>query len=414
MKIEIITTGDEVMQGVIVDTNTSWIAERCFLLGHEVVWHTSVADDEASIANALKSAATRADAVIVTGGLGPTSDDITIESAAKAFGKKLVCDESVLQTIKEYFARVGRPMSKSNDKQAYVPEGATILPNPVGTAPAVMVELGGAQFFFIAGVPKELYKIFEESVMPWLAKNSKVVMRERVLRCFGLPEASIDEMLRGANLYGTRLSFRVKFPEILLKLVANDTTVAAADEKLCAAVTELKNKLGDIVYAEGETSLSEVVGKLLSSSGIKLSIAESCTGGYIANEITNVPGASEYFERGFVTYSNSSKQQLLGISEELLRSHGAVSVECAKAMSDGAKMHSGSDVAISVTGIAGPGGGSPEKPVGLVFIGLSSTEGTKAFKYTFSRDRLWFKAIVSATALDLLRKYLQGNLSLAK
>ena len=251
MKIEIVTTGNEVMQGVIVDTNTSWIAERAARLGHEVVRHTAVGDDLTDIADVLVAAAKRADAVIVTGGLGPTVDDLTIGAAAKAFGVKLIRDESVLAEIKRFFERVGRPMSPSNEKQALIPEGGEVLPNRVGTAPGIFVRLGQAQFFFLPGVPQELYQIFGDSVEPWLAKMAQGAVHERVLRCFGAPEASIDTMLQGVNLGRVYLGFRVKFPEILLKLSARATKAKEAQGLVDAATEVVRGRLGELVYGQG-------------------------------------------------------------------------------------------------------------------------------------------------------------------
>lgn len=409
MKIEILTTGDEVMQGVIVDTNTAWIAERCHALGHDVVRHTSVGDDSQAIGEVLLSASKRAEVVIVTGGLGPTADDITVEAATRAFGIALVRDEAVLEEIRSVFARIGRPMSPSNEKQALIPEGARVLANRVGTAPGIQVRLGSAEFFFLPGVPKELFQIFDDAVMPWLSKGSSSAMAERVLCCFGIPEASIDERLQGVDLCGARLSFRVRFPEILLKVVARADGVASAKGIADAAAAAIRGRLGVVVYGEGETSLAAVVENLLADRGMTLAVAESCTGGALSSAITDVPGSSAVFERGVVCYSNRSKMELLGVSEETLRAHGAVSRETAMAMAEGVRRISGAAIGVAVTGIAGPGGGTPEKPVGTVHIALTTPEGTADHEFHFQRDRIWFKQAVAWTALDILRKYLLGS-----
>ena len=410
MKIEIITTGDEVMQGIIVDSNSAWISERCWTLGHDVVRHASVGDDVEAIGTALKDASGRADAVMVTGGLGPTADDLTIEAVSKAFKVKLIKDEAVLQGVRHFFEMVGRPMSSSNEKQALIPEGSEILQNKVGTAPGIKVNLNGCCFFFMPGVPKELYQIFNDSVMPWLSSESDCVIRERVLRCFGEPEASIDEKLRDLDLNGARLSFRVKFPEILLKLVARSKTLDGADEILNIATGRVRERLGDIIYGEGDASLPEVTGRMLRDNNMKLAVAESCTGGLIANMLTDIPGSSEYFTRGYVTYSNRSKVELLGVGEETLRAYGAVSAETAMAMAKRARTGGNASIGVGVTGIAGPGGGTPEKPVGTVYIGISTEKVTRAFEYSFNRDRIWFKNIVAAMAISLVRRALLGTL----
>ncbi|HPM41728.1 MAG TPA: competence/damage-inducible protein A [bacterium] len=408
MKIEIITTGDEVMQGVIVDTNTPWIAERCHMFGHEVVRHQAVADDAAAIGEALVAASKNADAVVVTGGLGPTADDITVEAAAGAFGAKLVMHEEVLEEIRRFFERVGRPMSRSNEKQALVPEGAEVLPNRVGTAPGIKVKFGGAWFFFLPGVPRELYQIFDDSVAPWLKEGAAQAISERVLRCFGLPEASVDEKLSGVDLSGARLSFRVKFPEVILKVVARDADPAKARQSTTLAAGAIREKLGVAIYGEGETSLAEALGAMLVERKMTLAVAESCTGGELASRITDVAGASAWFDRGAVTYSNRSKMEMLSVPEDVLRAHGAVSEETAIAMAEGLKKSSGASIAVAITGIAGPGGGSPEKPVGTVFAALAAEGGVRAHERHISRDRVGFKQFVAWTALDLVRRHLLG------
>jgi len=406
MKIEILTTGDEILQGVIVDTNSAWIAERCQMLGHEVTGHTSVGDDEKAIVDAIKAAAGRADCVIVSGGLGPTVDDITVPAAAKAFGKKLYLDEAVLAEIKSFFARMGRPMASTNEKQAMIPEGGKALANRVGTAPGIQVKLGSAECFFLPGVPRELYQIFEESVFPWLKGRASGACESRILRCFGLPEATIDERLQGVNLAGSRLSFRVKFPEILLKLIARADNPKDAEKSVASAATEIRERLGHIVYGEGETCLPEVVGRMLCDRKMTVAVAESCTGGLIASYLTDVPGSSEYFERGIVSYSNQAKQDLLQVSVDVLRANGAVSRECAMAMAEGVRRLSGATIGIATTGIAGPGGGTPEKPVGTVHMAIAAPGKTEAYEYSFTGDRERLKQMFAMTAINMVRKYL--------
>jgi len=406
MKIEIITTGDEILQGIIVDTNSAWIAERCWMLGHEVVHHTAVGDDEKAIGNVLKAAVKRADCLIVSGGLGPTVDDITVEAAAKAFGIKLHLDETVVDEIKKFFERMGRPMSQSNEKQALIPEGGQPLPNRVGTAPGVQVKLGKAECFFLPGVPRELYQIFEDSVMPWLHKRSSGVYETHILRCFGLPEATIDERLKNIDFSHVRLSFRVRYPEILLKLIARGEGGGQAKKHIETAVHAIREQLGDVVYGEGEIIMAEVVGKMLRNRQMNIAVAESCTGGLIASMFTDIPGSSEYFERGIVSYSNLSKQELLGVSVDTLRANGAVSRESALAMAEGVRRISGATIGISVTGIAGPGGGSPEKPVGTVHMAYSAPDKTEAFEHRFTGDRERLKQIFAMTAINMVRKCL--------
>lgn len=406
MKVEIITTGDEILQGIIVDTNSAWISEQCQMIGHEVTSHISVGDDEAAVGEAVRLSANRADCVIVSGGLGPTVDDITVEAAARAFGKNLNLDETVLSEIKGFFERVGRPMAKTNEKQAMIPEGGRPLANRVGTAPGIQVKLGMAECFFLPGVPRELYQIFDDSVLPWLKEHASGACKSLILRCFGLPEATIDEKLHGADLAGARLSFRVKFPEILLKLISRADDPSDAERSVGSAAMAIRERLGNVVYGEGETGLAEVVGHMLIDKKMTVAVAESCTGGLIASLFTDVPGSSEYFERGIVSYSNQAKQDLLGVSVDVLRANGAVSRECAMAMAEGVKRLSGATIGIATTGIAGPGGGTPEKPVGTVHMAIAAPEKTEAFEYSFAGDRERLKLMFAMSAIDVVRKYL--------
>lgn len=406
MKIEIITTGNEILIGRVIDSNKAWIAERCQMLGHQVIRHASVGDDMASIGEALKAACDRADCVVVSGGLGPTSDDVTVESAAKAFGVSLKLNEKVLRKIQAFFRKTGREMSPSNETQAMIPEGAEILPNEVGTAPGIKVKLGSADVIFLPGVPKELYQIFKDSVIPWLASESEQKFEQRIVRCFGMPESEVAQKLEGIDVKPAELAYQVKYPDILLRLTAYHADQREARAALDAAAAKLAERLGDVIYAVGETSMQEVVGNMLRDAGMTLATAESCTGGLVADLLTDVPGASEYFDRGMVTYSNASKMQMLGVSEETLRANGAVSRETAMAMAEGVRRVSGTSLGISLTGIAGPGGGTSDKPTGTVHMALATPDGTNAYHYVFARDRRWFKKMAATAALDALRRYL--------
>ncbi len=406
MKIAVITTGDEVLQGVIVDSNSAWISERCTSLGHEVVMHASARDDMAAIGDILRLASERADVVIVTGGLGPTADDITIEAAAREFDRKLVRNEGVMEEIRAFFHRIGRPASSSNDKQAMIFEDSRILRNTVGTAPGVKATLVGKEFIFLPGVPKELYQIFADSVEPWLASQAGGARIEKVFRCFGIPEASIDERLKGAEMAGARLSFRVKFPEVLLKIVARSEKESAARRMIESAEKNIRARLGEVIYAEGEISLAAAVGNALVKRGLTLAVAESCTGGLICSMATDVAGASAWFERGAVTYSNRSKEEILGVPAVTIEAHGAVSKETAVAMAEGIKRAGNASVGLAVTGIAGPSGGTPGKPVGTVHIAMATADAVEHVEHCFQRDRTAFKQIVAFTALDMVRRYL--------
>ncbi len=407
MKIAIITTGDEVMSGNVVDTDAAYLSDKCWMKGHEVVWRFSVCDRLEDIADACKLAAGKADVVFVTGGLGATADDITLEAAAQAFDKKMVYHDDIWREICAFFKKIDRECTQNNKRQAYLPEGGKALKNTVGTAPGVQVKLGGAIFFFLPGVPKELYQIYGDSIDVWLEKNStKGIYRERFLKCFGIPEASLDERLKGVDLAGCRLSFRVTFPEIKLKLVVRAASKAKADAAILKAEKNIRTRVDEFIFGSGEETIESVVGKLLAKKKLKLATAESCTGGLIASKLTDVSGASGYFERGFVTYSNESKIAELGVSEAVIKKHGAVSRECAVAMAEGARKVSGADAALSVTGIAGPTGGTKEKPVGTVHMAVATKNGTAHAVYCHPRDRASFKILVAFEVLDLLRREL--------
>lgn len=411
MKIEIVTTGNEILIGRVIDSNKAWIAERCQMLGHQVVRHTSVGDDMDAIGAALREACARADCVIVSGGLGPTSDDITVEAAARAFNVPLELDEDVMADIRDFFGRVGREMSKSNEKQALIPQGAEILPNRVGTAPGIKVKLGDAMVCFVPGVPKELYQIFEDSVMPWLARESNTRFEQKIIRCFGLPEADFAEQLKGIDTGDAELAYQVKYPDILLRVVTYHGNPDEARARVEIASKQIYERLGEYIYAEGETTMPEAVGRLLRDAQMTVAVAESCTGGLLASMITDIPGASEYFERGVVTYSNESKMQILGIPQETLRANGVVSRETAMAMAEGVRRIAGTTLGVALTGIAGPAGATPDKPVGTVHIGLATPEGTTAGHFIYARDRVWFKKMAATSALDMIRRYVVKSLS---
>lgn len=401
MKIAILSTGDELMQGVILNTNEQWLSEKVRTLGGEVVARACVADNLQEIGETLKWLSAKADVVLISGGLGPTADDLTLEAAAKAFNSKLVFHPEVMQKIQERFAKVGREMTASNERQAWLPEGSVPLANYQGTAPGVHWRVAEKDLFFFPGVPKELYYIFENSVAPWLQKKSNTQILEKVLRCFGLPEATIDTKLQGLNLHGAQLSFRVKFPEVLLKIwLAGDTK--KVEPILQNVAHDIKARLGEAVYAEGENNLPQVVAQQLRDRQQTLATAESCTGGYLSHILTNVPGASDWFLQGIVSYHNDSKEELLHVSHALIKSHGAVSKEVALAMAEGIRERTHSDWGIGITGIAGPSGGTVEKPVGTVFIALAGANKTIVREFHFPRERKEFKVLTSWTALKML------------
>ena len=413
MKIEILSIGNEVVSGDIVNTNAAWLSEELSIRGFEVVRHLTIADDEKTITRALAEAPDLVQAVIVTGGLGPTVDDFTLEIAGKTFGCPLKQDPGVIEQLKGFYAARNRTMTPNQEKQAMIPEGAQIFHNPVGSAPGVRLEYRGVQYFFMPGVPKEVKEIFSDSILPWLLehRSSSVCSRSKILRCFGAEEAKLDHLIQPllkdrVKLGEAQIAFRVHFPEILIKVWTQASSVEQSEMQLKKAVDSIEGVIAPYLYGAGDEPLEAVVGRLLRERKMTLAIAESCTGGLISHRITNVPGSSDYFLGGLVTYSNASKEELLGVSEEALKKFGAVSAEAAREMAQGLRTRLKSDLAVSVTGIAGPGGGSDEKPVGTVFMALASPSGCEEKNFLFPLDRERFKLLVSSVALNWVRKYL--------
>ncbi len=412
MKAEILTIGDELLRGEIVDSNKSFLSEKLLGIEVETRFHASVNDDPADMRDAFLRAAARSELVLVSGGLGPTRDDLTIEVLAETFGRKLVQHEPSLRQIEAFFARLGRAMAPSNAKQALVPEGAEVLPNPVGTAPGCMLDAGRAVFFCMPGVPRELYRMMDEQVLPRVAARlggGRSVMRSALLRTFGLGESNLEDALKDVGREpGVVLGFRTAFPDNFLRPVARAASATEAEAKLARACAAIEEKLGPLVYTRGEETMEAVVGRMLAERGLTLATAESCTGGLIGARVTAVPGSSRYYRGGVVAYANEAKRDLLGVPEALLREHGAVSEPVARAMAEGARTRLGADLALATTGISGPDGGTPEKPVGLVWIAFAASHGVEAEQMVFPFDRERHRTITAQTALDWVRRALLG------
>jgi nicotinamide-nucleotide amidase len=409
---EILTIGDELMRGEIVDSNKARLAERLLSLDLETRFQTSVGDDPEDIADAFRRAAGRSRVVLVSGGLGPTRDDITVEVLARSFGRELVLHEPSLEGIRAFFARFGRTMAANNEKQAWFPEGAEVLPNPVGTAPGCMLEQGESLFFCMPGVPRELELMMDEQVLPRLGARlgRRGVVRAMLLRTFGVGESTLDEMLRDVAKDGdVVLGFRTAFPDNYVRPVARGASAEEAEAKLARVCQAIRERLGPIIYGSGDETLEEVVGRLLREHGLSVAVAESCTGGLLAERISSVPGASDYFRGGVVAYANAAKTALLGVPEALLREHGAVSEAVARAMAEAVRERFGTDLAVATTGISGPGGGSAEKPVGLVWVALAREAGSQARDFVFPFDRPRHRLVTSQLALDWLRRLLLGE-----
>jgi nicotinamide-nucleotide amidase len=416
MKAEIITVGNELISGHIVDTNASRISRELLSLGIVVGRMTSVGDDREAIKASLLQAMGRFPLVIVTGGLGPTVDDFTAEAAAIALGRQLILNEEALEALRKRFEKFGRPLSPGNEKQALLPEEADVVPNPVGTACGFRIIQGESTYFFLPGVPREVDAMMKEGVLPYLKKalEVKIVIRSRMVKVFGMSESGIDEMMgptiKEIESRGIEWASLPRYPEIHLKLTLKGTDSAHVEKALEKACNLVEEKLADTVFGRDEDTMEEVVGNLLRERGVTLAVAESCTGGLIAHRLTNVPGSSDYLEWGVVVYSNRSKIDMLGVPAEVIEKHGAVSEETARAMAEGVRKLGKTTIGVGVTGIAGPTGGTEEKPVGTVFIALTDDDGTEANRYFFgffgSREQI--KLFTSQVALNNLRKRILG------
>ncbi|MED5262192.1 MAG: competence/damage-inducible protein A [Myxococcota bacterium] len=413
MIAEILTIGDEGLRGEIVDSNKAYLAEQLLTLDIECHYQVSVRDNPADMEDAFRRATERSDVVLVSGGLGPTRDDLTTKVLAATFGRPLVLDEDSLEVIRAFFRRVGREMSENNAKQAYFPKDADVLANPEGTAPGFMIEVERTAIFCLPGVPRELRRMMEEQVLTRLAKRSMRrgagVSRSRLLRTFGIGESSLDRELEDlAADSDLELGFRTAFPDNYLRPVARGATAEEAEARLEELVGALRKRLGPLIYGEGDERMPMVVGRLLRERGLRLAVAESCTGGAIAEQVTSVPGSSEFFSGGVVAYSNSSKSALLGVSSETIETVGAVSEPVVRAMAEGVRERFGADLGLATTGISGPGGGSEEKPVGLVHVGLSAPEGVHCDQFIFALDRARHRVLTAQVGLDWVRRSLQG------
>lgn len=406
MKIEIITVGNEVISGHISDTNAALLANRTSSLGAKVTRIVSVGDETEAIAGALQEAMKRADLILVTGGLGPTPDDLTPQAAAQALGRGLVVHRGYLETIKEKFQRWNLKFTLSDEKQALLPAGAEPLPNPLGICGFKLEEQEKTIFFF-PGVPRELEKMVEESLLPFIRQKmeGREIVRSSLLKVFGPTEAEVKELLQGCE-GDVELAYLPSFPEIHLKLIVRGADQGEVEARYKEWEEEISRRLGIYLFGKGNEVMEGVVGKLLRERGATISAAESCTGGLIAHRITEIPGSSEYFIQGVVAYSNQAKEDLLGVPRSVLEKYGAVSKETAELMATGVRRLSKTTLGLAVTGIAGPTGGTPEKPVGRVFIGLAAENIIEIKKYDFFGNRHQVKLMASQVALDRVRRYL--------
>ncbi len=413
MKAYLISIGDELLIGQTINTNVAYIGSALSDINIEVIESSVVGDNMDAILQELSKASSMADLIVITGGLGPTHDDITRSAIVKYFDTELVQNKQVLEDITEFFARRGRQVTELNASQALVPKIATPIRNTRGTAPGMWIEHKGKIFVVMPGVPYEMKGMMEDFVIPKLSEMTKgngAVIKKLILQTTGIPESTLFERLGNLDelLQGAQMAFLPSQYGVKLRITVKEKDEAAALNRLNEIEQKIRTKVGRFIYARGNETLEEVIGRILSDRGLTLAIAESCTGGEICSRITNVSGSSKYFERGIVTYSNASKVELLKVNEDTLASVGAVSREVAMQMAEGVRAVSGTDIGISTTGILGPTGATTNKPVGLVYIGYCDEKVCTAKKFLFGEDRILNKQRATQAALEMLRRQLLG------
>ena len=409
---ELISVGTELLLGSIANTDAQTISQALSQLGINVFYHTVVGDNPQRVRGAAELAKTRANLIITTGGLGPTCDDLTKEAVASAFGRELEFYPACAQSVRDRFAHTihAKTMTDNNLRQAWLPQGSTVLPNSCGTAPGCAFEENGVHVIMLPGPPHECKAMLEEQAIPYLKRFSHGVIRSRTLKVFGMGESAVEDLLHEQMIALTNptLAPYAKSGEVELRLTARADTIRQADAMLDPLEQEIRDRLGDLIYGVDTPSLEATVLALLLQKHHTLSAAESCTGGLIAKRITDLPGASAAFLGGVVSYTNEVKTQILGVSSQLLEESGAVSKPVACAMCQGALRVLGSDLAVSVTGVAGPDPDDRGNPVGLVFIALTDGTDTWVRETDLGRERERVRTLAAHHALDMVRRYLSG------
>jgi nicotinamide-nucleotide amidase len=415
MRAVILSTGDELTTGRTLDTNANYIADQFVAAGLDIVAMMVVGDYPERIAWAWRTALRQADIVLCTGGLGPTADDLTTETVAQVAGVGLRMDQPTADRIRQMFAAMGRTMPENNLKQALFPEGATIIANALGTAPGFRLEIateaGRCHCIVLPGVPREMKAMLADQVMPWLrsARGGTAEYRSHTFQTFGISESALDELVAGViDPAECRLAFRAAFPQISLRVTVQGEP-GEVDHRLDTAAAALRATLGPYCYGEGNTTMEAVVGALLKERRATIAVAESCSGGLIGHRLTDVPGSSAYLLADVVAYNNTVKQSLLQVPAATLEQHGAVSVDTAEAMARGVRRLVGSTIGLATTGIAGPDGGTPDRPVGTVCIALDGETGTRSHRYQLWGTRDWVKLLTSQIALDWVRRWALGE-----
>jgi nicotinamide-nucleotide amidase len=412
MKISFLAIGDELLSGKVADANGKYIADKAALHGLEMRFMLAAGDDETEIVAAFNFLVGQSDVVIVSGGLGPTPDDLTIEVFARYMGVELEFHAEVMEKIDLRFKLRNIPTPEANKKQAMIPKGAKIIENPVGTAPGIEAQFKNCFFLFLPGVPSEFRKMTDDSIIPRLRAldHDQKSLAMITLRTFGLPESGIADRLAKLSFDPrVKIAYLPELPEIYLRATAMLKDKDEALRVVNDAAQKIKAELKEYVFSDADEPMEVVVGKLLKAKGLTLATAESCTSGLVAKKITDIPGSSDYFLGGFVTYANQLKASALGVSADLLKERGAVDMEVARQMAKGAREKTGADLAISITGIAGPTGGTKDKPVGLVFMALASGEGIWSQKFMFLPwSRLQVRELSAETAMEIVRRKILG------
>ncbi len=414
MKAEIVSIGTELLFGEIDDTNATYISRLLTSIGIDVHLRHTVDDELARIVQVLGAAMRRSDAVITCGGLGPTPDDLTRQAIAQVTNRALQAVPAAEQQLRDFFAKRHRKVSSNNLRQCQVPRGGQLLSNSVGTAPGLLVEHEGCALIALPGPPPEMHQMMTEHVMPYLreklAQQQQSSLFTRTLRVADMGESDLAQQIQDilAHQSDPALALYASPGEVRIRMHTKASSQQEANKKLGDIENSIRQRLGEHVYGTDDETMEVAVGRVLVAAGATLAVAESCTGGLIASRITDVPGSSRYFQGGYVTYSNELKQQVLGVPAQIIQQHGAVSEECAQAMAEGARHSSGADYSLAVTGIAGPDGGTPQKPVGRVYIAVADEQGTICQQFDWPGTRGQFKQRTSQMALNLLRKRVLG------
>lgn len=410
MVAELISVGTELLMGNIVNTNAAYLSKKLAAIGVSVYYQSTVGDNKERLKKAIETAVSRADVVILSGGLGPTADDLTKETAAEVLGRNMYLDERSMERIRAYFERIHRTnITENNWKQAMIPENAIILDNHNGTAPGIIMEENGKSVILLPGPPNELQLMFEESVLPYLQKDNNKVLYSRMVKVCGIGESRAETMVKDLMDAQTNPTIApyAKTGEVHFRITALAESEEEGKKLVKPLVKELKQRFGDAVYTtREEITLEDKVVKMLKKQGLTMVTAESCTGGMLASRLINVSGVSEIFKAGLVTYANEAKRELLGVRKKTLKKYGAVSRETAEEMVLGAVERYDADVAVSVTGIAGPDGGTEKKPVGLVYIGCYVCGELVVYECHFTGTREKIRETTVITALNLVRKML--------